>query len=107
MKEVFVEISGFSIRYDQDTQCYVSYSPDLDIYSAGRTEEEAIRGAKSAVGMFLRACARKGIILDVLRERGFRQIVDHRVNGFTPTPLQEPIKMTVEDNAFGALAATC
>ena len=48
---------------DQETETFVSYDSILDLYSAGRTCEEAFRAIQSAVQLYTRVCHERGILL--------------------------------------------
>ena len=62
---------GAVIREDSQTDCFVSYCPAIDIYSAGRNRIEAKKALTSAAGMYVRHCYQRGILDLVLREKGF------------------------------------
>ena len=70
------------IREDAETKCFVSYSPGLDIYSAGKTRMEAKDALRSAADLFIRICHERGILWHVLQSRGFGQLAQ----GQYPTP---------------------
>ncbi len=58
------------IRQDSETGAFVSHIPVLDLYSAGKTEEEAVEAAQSAVDMFFDVATDKGTLEQVLLETG-------------------------------------
>ena len=64
-----------AIREDEETSCFVSYCPALDIYSAGRTRPEAKKGLQRAADMFIRLCSDRGILERVLNQKGFKVAV--------------------------------
>ena len=59
------------IREDQETKCFVSYSPGLDIYSAGTTRMNAKNALQCAADLFIRICLERGILWKVLQNLGF------------------------------------
>ena len=60
----------FSIRKKGDW--FVSRCPLLDIFSQGRSRDEAIRNGVEAVSLFLLSCYRRGTLEAVLKECGFQ-----------------------------------
>lgn len=60
-----------AVRYDTETTGWVSWCPALDLYSQGKTRKRAQDALNEAIGMYVRYCAQKKILDDVLSERGF------------------------------------
>ncbi len=60
-----------AIKYDDKARCFVSYCAPLDVYSAGKTEDEAHAAIVSAVHMFVSLCFQRNILDDFLTKRGF------------------------------------
>lgn len=60
------------LREDKDTNCFVSYCPALDLYSAGITRLDAKRALRGAVDMYVRLCYSRGILGRLLQEKGFQ-----------------------------------
>lgn len=58
------------IRKDSETDCFAARCPELDIYSAGRTADDAKDALRDAVLGFMTICAERGILLQELRKRG-------------------------------------
>jgi len=52
-------------------QYWVSSCPPLDIFSQGKTEEEAKKNLVTAVNLFLRSCYERGTLDQALKECGF------------------------------------
>ncbi|MGE5445160.1 MAG: type II toxin-antitoxin system HicB family antitoxin [Ignavibacteriales bacterium] len=50
---------------------YVSYSPELDISSCGRTSQEAKKNLREAVEAFLEESDHMGTLQELLEESGF------------------------------------
>lgn len=50
---------------------YVSTCDVLDVYSQGRTREEAESNLRDALSTFLSSCFERGTLEEVLRESGF------------------------------------
>lgn len=59
------------IREDKDTNCFVSYCPALDIYSAGMTRPQAKAALQSAIDLFIRVCFDRQSLGRVLQSKGF------------------------------------
>lgn len=60
--------------YDGQSSTYVSCCPALMVYSQGQTVEEACSAISSGVKLFLESCISRGILEEVLHERGIRKI---------------------------------
>ena len=50
---------------------YVSYSPELDLSSCGKTVKEAKKNLLEAVGLFLEETKKMGTLNEILKEGGF------------------------------------
>ena len=50
---------------------YLSWCPELDVYSQGDTEEEAENNLVDAARMFVISCLNRGCLNEVLAECGF------------------------------------
>lgn len=50
---------------------YVSYNPELEVASQGKTPEEAEKMLKEAVGLFIKTAKKIGTLNQVLAETGF------------------------------------
>ena len=68
-------MSGW-VRRDEGANCFLSHCPELGIYSAGRTGEDAKRALLSAVVGFIRICDNRRILYRELMSRGFA-VVDN------------------------------
>ena len=55
----------------KDGDWYVSYCPPLDVYSQGKTKEEAIKNLIEASILFIESCFKRGTLNVVLNELGF------------------------------------
>jgi len=62
------------IREDKDTNCFVSYCPALDLYSAGRTRPEARAALQSAIDLFVRLGYERNILGRLLHDKGFEPL---------------------------------
>jgi hypothetical protein len=58
-------------RFDEPTNSFVSYAPQLNVRSQGRTLGESQDALKSAVGLFLSVHFEKNTLHDVLTKAGF------------------------------------
>lgn len=52
---------SIDIHKDEETGIWVSYNPDLDLYSQGNTEEEALEALKLGIDTHLALCHERGI----------------------------------------------
>ena len=59
---------------EPDEVGYVSYCPPLDVYSQGRTEDEAVAMLAEAIQLFIESCYRRGVLESVLKESGFEAV---------------------------------
>ena len=51
------------VHKDEETGIWVSYSPDLDLYSQENTEEEALEALKLGIDTHLALCRERGILV--------------------------------------------
>jgi hypothetical protein len=61
----------FTSQIFKEGHTYVSYSPQLDISSCGRTKEKAHRNLLEAVRLFLEEAERMGTLEEILQESGY------------------------------------
>lgn len=92
------------IREDQDTKSFVSYCPALDLYSAGRTRPEAKAALQSAVDMFIRLSYDRGILGQLLRDKGFDSAVSAGPTLSDGLPLDDNFIAITETHASDAPA---
>jgi len=59
-----------SVRWDEVAGVYVSYAPALDIYSQGKTTDDAIRAIEGAMRMYLITALEEDKIGRVLKRFG-------------------------------------
>lgn len=52
---------------------YVSYTPELDLSSCGRTVSQAKAHLREAVSLFIEEAAKQGTLEDILLEAGFEK----------------------------------
>lgn len=50
------------VHKDEKTGIWVSYNPDLDLYSQGNTQEEALEALKLGIDTHLILCHERGIL---------------------------------------------
>jgi predicted RNase H-like HicB family nuclease len=62
---------ALATRLDEETGVHVGYCPALNVYSQGRSSEEAVEAVASAVTLFIGACFERGILHGLLRDKGF------------------------------------
>lgn len=61
---------SFSTRHDAEAGVHVGYCRTLNLYSQGRTDEEAEQAVVSAAALFISTCYDRDILHSVLRKRG-------------------------------------
>lgn len=61
-------------KLDDATNLFVSYCPALDIYSQGRTENEAKAAMRSAITLFVKYQYKRKKLDDLLNDRGFEPV---------------------------------
>ena len=80
-----------SVKQDPQTGMFISHVPALDLYSGATTEPQAVQAAESAVELFFKTAAEKGMLFQVLVETGLLStgekslVEDHTF--YTRTPL--------------------
>ena len=62
------------VRYDPTAECFESYCPELDVYSAANSESEAIEALQSAINMTLTSYYRHGRLDEFLKQREFTPV---------------------------------
>jgi len=62
---------NFTTQIWKEGKMYVSYCPELDVSSCGRTIEEAKKNLLDAVEGFLEEAKKMGSLGEILRESGF------------------------------------
>lgn len=66
----------FGTRRDQEAGVHVGYCPALNIYSQGRSEDEAQEAVVDAAKLFIINCYRRDILNRVLRDCGMTEAVE-------------------------------
>ena len=67
---------NFTTQIWQEGNLFVSYAPELDISSCGKTVEEAEAHLQEAVEGFVEAAQDRGTLEEVLEEAGFTRQPD-------------------------------
>lgn len=60
------------VRYESESQTFVSECPPLNLVSAAETEDEAVAAIQSAVVLYLQTVLEDQRFGEVLKEKGFR-----------------------------------
>ncbi|MEW6202185.1 MAG: type II toxin-antitoxin system HicB family antitoxin [bacterium] len=90
----------------KDGDWYVSCCPPLDVYSQGKTKEEAINNLIEASTLFIESCIKRGTLDEVLRELGF-EAYEKPVRGKErkipkgTIPIEIPIPLLFNERARG------
>jgi predicted RNase H-like HicB family nuclease len=63
----------FTAQVWKEGSTFVSYAPELDVSSCGKSVAEARAHLREAVSLFLEECSRKGILDTILAESGFEK----------------------------------
>jgi hypothetical protein len=61
-----------TVRHDEDTDSYVSHCPDLNIFSGGHSELEALEGIRSAISLLLEWAYKQKTLGSLLGDMGMR-----------------------------------
>lgn len=64
---------SFNIQIWQEGKMYVSYIPDFDVSSCGKSTEEARKNIQEAVELFLEAAKKMGTLNQILKEANFEK----------------------------------
>ncbi len=70
MTHKYMEID-LTMQIWKEGNMYVSYSPELDVSSCGRTSDEAKKNLHEAVEAFLEEAEHMGTLQEILEEAGF------------------------------------
>jgi len=62
---------NFTAQIWKEGKMYVSYCPELDVSSCGKTTQEAKKNLLEAVEEFLKEAKRMGTLREILQESGF------------------------------------
>ena len=60
-----------AFREDKTAGGIVSYCAALNVYSHGKTKEEAKEALRNAISLYLETCFQRGTLGDILRKAGF------------------------------------
>lgn len=82
-----------SITSRQEGDWIVAGSPDLDVYSQGRTHDEARRNLVEAIQCFLISCYERGVLDDALKDRGFQKAISDGTDEDNKEHLSVPISL--------------
>jgi predicted RNase H-like HicB family nuclease len=63
---------------------FISRSPNLDVYSQGRTERESLENLIEALQLFMESCFERGVLEQVLKDCGFRPVHDIHAADVSP-----------------------
>ena len=100
------------IGLDEEAGCFSAYCPELHVYSAANTMEDAEKALRSAVAMTMTGYWEQGILFDQLVKRGFQPQPVHEEEYLQTeeTPLVVPLPLfshrPSEPNAVSNSAAS-
>lgn len=66
----------FEIQVKQEGDWYIAGNADLDVYSQGRSEREAVDNVGEALELFFESCAERGSLMQVLSEAGLSPTIE-------------------------------
>ncbi len=72
MNQVFIDVRVRGVLR-KEGRVWVAGFPRLDVYSQGRTEEEAKENASEALRLWVESCLDRGTLGDALRELGWHR----------------------------------
>lgn len=108
-------------RRDDETRAYVMYCPTLDIYTAAPTRSECKATMRSAAILFIRTCYNRGMLDQVLRQRGLQRsassaphsplkgdyiAITERPEEFKSFPFEVPIELLAAQQSGGEAEVT-
>lgn len=64
------------IQIEKKAKWFIASCPALDVASQGETRETAKKNIAEALTMFLRSCMERGTLDSVLRECGFKSVME-------------------------------
>lgn len=67
-----------TVRKDEETDCYVSHCPILNVFSAGNSELEALEAIRSALKMYALALYKQNRLDEKLLTTGFCPVSDKK-----------------------------
>ncbi len=76
MKTKITFTAKLPIQITKKTKWFVASCPALDVASQGETEEEARKNIAEALFMFLGSCFERGTLDAVLKQCGFRPVME-------------------------------
>jgi predicted RNase H-like HicB family nuclease len=84
-----------AFREDKIADGIVSYCPALNVYSHGKTREEAKEALRNAICLFLETCFQRGTLGDILRKAGFN--AQPRQAGVAIAAIKQDEKIEIHD----------
>jgi predicted RNase H-like HicB family nuclease len=84
-------------RFDEEVGRFVVGSPDLDVWSSGEEEKQALDRAGEAIELFLNEAAQMGTVWKILEDAGIR-LETSRPAGMGP--LMKRLKYAVRGDFF-------
>jgi predicted RNase H-like HicB family nuclease len=91
------------VTVKKKAKAYISSCPCLDVYSQGRTEEEAEKNLGEALKLFLVSCYERGTLDEALKECGFTPEMKTARSQTRGKSITIPIPL----HAKGSCAAAC
>ena len=79
------------IEITKKAKWFVASCPAFDVASQGETEAEAKKNIAEALFMFLRSCYERGTLDAVLKQCGFRPVMEQ------DEPIESPVKQEYVD----------
>lgn len=67
----------FTVQIWKEGKMFVSFAPELDVSSCGKTENEARKNILEAVSLFLQEAKKMGTVHQILKEAGFQKRNSH------------------------------
>ena len=87
--EITAELTA-RIERDEVAGCWEGYCPQLHVYSAANTKEDAAMALQSAVSMTVKGYWEQGVLVDEFKKRGFhpRPLCE---DGFALARVESPV----------------
>lgn len=103
--------AGIGFKFDVPIQVrpddlgYVAGCSSLDVFSQGRTEQEAVENLHEALNLFVLSCFERGTLIQVLKDCGFEPVDGQPVPGESSLRVEFPLRQKGVAEAYTASLA--
>lgn len=93
------------IQVRPDDVGYVAGCPSLDVFSQGRTEQQAVENLNEALHLFVLSCFERGTLVQVLKDSGFEPVRGKTVPSESSLRVEFPLRQKGVAEAYTAQLA--